>query len=463
MSFSDGFDFLRQGLVHGLGGFGGGDTGSLPISFLSFNQDASSLTVGTEEGYKLYSLSSTDNLDLLYHNIDKEVFIAERLFSSSLVAIVSLDNPRTLCICHFKKGSEICRYSYNEKIQAVLMNRGRLVVCLEDSLFIHNIRDMKVLHTIRETPPNPRGLMALSTNSDNNYLAYPGHSSIGELQIFDCVNLYSRVSIPAHEGQLAALKFSPNGERIATASVKGTVIRVFNCENGSKLYEMRRGIKRTATIYSLSFSPCGQFLACSSNTETLHVFKLEDKVREAGSPVCGSPSDDLFGYIHNVVSAGAVFLPAQMTDTLMQSRSFASVYHNLSGSRNQCALVSIRGSLRLLLANQEGCLNIYNLDSAEGGECSLIQQFRTAGEESTLDEGLVPRELDPGSPGPSSPPLSTSTSPSTSSSPTYAERLKNRTNEEMTDAEKFHEMKSATETPPKQCFLLDDDREFPPV
>ena len=29
--------------------------------------------MGTEEGYKLYSLSSTDNLDLLYHNIDKEV------------------------------------------------------------------------------------------------------------------------------------------------------------------------------------------------------------------------------------------------------------------------------------------------------------------------------------------------------------------------------------------------------
>lgn len=33
----------------------------------------------------------------------------------------------------------------------------RLIVCLEESLYIHNIRDMKVLHTIRETPPNPSG------------------------------------------------------------------------------------------------------------------------------------------------------------------------------------------------------------------------------------------------------------------------------------------------------------------
>ena len=31
------------------------------------------------------------------------------------------------------------------------------------------------------------------------------------------------------------------------------------------------------------------------------------------------------------------------------------------------------------------------------------------------------------------------------------------------DSEKFHEMALATETPPKQCFLLDDDGDFPPI
>ena len=63
------------------------------------------------------------------------------------------------------------------------------MVCLEESLFIHNIRGMKVLHTIRETPPNKNGLCALSIDSDHCYLAYPGHSSVGELQIFDALHL----------------------------------------------------------------------------------------------------------------------------------------------------------------------------------------------------------------------------------------------------------------------------------
>ena len=52
--------------------------------------------------------------------------------------------------------------------------------------------------------------------------------------------------------------------------------RVFSCHDGAKLYELRRGLKRTASIFSLSFSPCGAFLACSSNTETVHVFRLVD-------------------------------------------------------------------------------------------------------------------------------------------------------------------------------------------
>lgn len=82
--------------------------------------------------------------------------------------------------------------------------------------------------------------------------------------------------IPAHDGPLAALAFSPNGSRIATASEKGTVIRVFSVSDGSKLYEFRRGMKRCVAISCLAFSMCSQYLGCSSNTETVHVFKLEE-------------------------------------------------------------------------------------------------------------------------------------------------------------------------------------------
>ena len=51
------------------------------------------------------------------------VYIAERLFSSSLVAVVSRDNPRTLRVCHFNKGTEITSRKFDTKILSVKLNR----------------------------------------------------------------------------------------------------------------------------------------------------------------------------------------------------------------------------------------------------------------------------------------------------------------------------------------------------
>jgi len=372
------------------------------LVFASFNQDTTSLAVGTTNGYKLYSLTSTDSLEPIYSNGTEDVYIAERLFSSSLVAIVSQSAPRKLKVCHFKKGTEICNYSYTSKILAVKMNRARLVVCLEESLFIHNIRDMKVLHTIRETPPNKNGLCALSIDSDHCYLAYPGHSSVGELQIFDALHLTARSMIPAHTGQLAAIQFSPLGNRVATASDKGTVIRIFNVSDGTKVYELRRGLKRTATIHSLSFSPCGHFLACSSNTETIHIFRLDDKPKDrkdsenqttGGAQSQTSATDSWMGYIGNVVSSVPSYLPSQVTDTLLQERAFATVHHNLSGKKNICALAMIKKMLRLLLASEDGYLYVYSLDVNEGGDCALIRQFHLSNKDESINSAATPEAV----------------------------------------------------------------------
>ena len=42
------------------------------------------------------------------------------------------------------KGTEICNYCYPNTILAVKLNRARLLVVLEEILYIHNIKDMKV-------------------------------------------------------------------------------------------------------------------------------------------------------------------------------------------------------------------------------------------------------------------------------------------------------------------------------
>lgn len=79
--------------------------------------------MGNKSGYRLYSLNGVDSLEQIYSNGTEDTWLIERLFSSSLVAIVSLTAPRKLKVCHFKKGTEICNYSYSNTILAVKLNR----------------------------------------------------------------------------------------------------------------------------------------------------------------------------------------------------------------------------------------------------------------------------------------------------------------------------------------------------
>nr|AWV66703.1 WD repeat domain phosphoinositide-interacting protein [Brachionus calyciflorus] len=343
------------------------------ILFVNFNQDCTSLAVGTKTGYRLYTVNSSEKLQETYscEKDIEDICIVERLFSSSLIAIVSMANPRKLRVYHFKKGTEICNYCYSNTVLSVRLNRNRLVVCLDERIDIHNISDMRVIHTIRDIPSNPKGLCALSVDNEKSYLAYPGSSQVGEVQIFDTMNLRPITMIPAHDSPLAAIAFDWHGSKLATASEKGTVIRVFSVPQGKRLFEFRRGIKRNAAIYSLSFSPDSLFLSASSNLETIHIFRLDapkEKPQEE--------NQSWMSYFNKAVQSAANYLPTQASDVLTQDRAFATV--NVPNSalnyRNICALTYIQKNLRLLMASADGYFYMFDVNTQEGGVCKLLTQ-----------------------------------------------------------------------------------------
>lgn len=428
------------------------------LLFVNFNQDCTSLAVGTRTGYKLFSLSSVDKLEQIYDNESEDICIVERLFSSSLVAIVSLSSPRKLKVCHFKKGTEICNYSYSNSILAVRLNRQRLIVCLEESLYIHNIRDMKVLHTIRDTPPNPHGLCALSINNDNCFLAYPGSNQIGEVQIFDTINLRAVAMIPAHDNPLASLAFNAQGTKLATASEKGTVIRVFSIPDGQKMFEFRRGVKRCVSIYSMAFSADSLFLSASSNTETVHIFKLEVPKDRSDSNRKDRPTEQepqgWMGYFGQALKSSATYLPSQMTEMFNQGRAFATARLPNSGMHNVCALATIQKVPRQLVVSQDGYLYIYNLDPNEGGECMLLRQHRLDGR---AGDSPVPEVT------PTDRPL---THPTSGTS--YASSVKKPESSVVPpESQPYQELEQGSTGEGEGTGLghlrLDDDNEFPPM
>lgn len=85
--------------------------------------------------------------------------------------------------------------------------------------------------------------------------------------------------IAAHDSPLAALAFDPSGELLATASEKGTIIRVFLVSEGTRVHEFRRGLSQ-GYIYTMAFSQDSQFMVLNSNKETIHLFKLSPDTQD---------------------------------------------------------------------------------------------------------------------------------------------------------------------------------------
>ncbi|XP_027424189.1 WD repeat domain phosphoinositide-interacting protein 1 isoform X2 [Zalophus californianus] len=289
------------------------------LSCFSFNQDCTSLAIGTKAGYKLFSLSSVEQLDQVHGSTEiPDVYIVERLFSSSLVVVVSHTKPRQMNVYHFKKGTEICNYSYSSNVLSIRLNRQRLLVCLEEAIYIHNIKDMKLLKTILDIPANPTGLCALSINHSNSYVAYPGSLTTGEIVLYDGHSLKTVCTIAAHEGTLAAITFNASGSKLASASEK---------VRDNQLARVQHGL----TVP----------LCLKQHRDRAHL--------QAGAP-------------HE-----------QVSDMMNQDRAFATGRLNFSGQRNICALSTIQKLPRLLVASSDGHLYIYNLDPQDGGECVLIK------------------------------------------------------------------------------------------
>lgn len=135
-------------------------------------------------------------------------------------------------------------------------------------------RDPKLL-LCYSTCPNPLGLTELCTTS--SLLLFPAIDTgqVSLVNIADDAQSQMRL-IPAHTGPLAILSINMQGTMLATASDKGTLVRVFDTQTCLLLYELRRGMSQ-ARIHCVAFNRNSNLLCLTSHSRTLHIFSLDGK------------------------------------------------------------------------------------------------------------------------------------------------------------------------------------------
>uniref|UniRef100_A0A803NQJ6 glutathione transferase n=1 Tax=Cannabis sativa TaxID=3483 RepID=A0A803NQJ6_CANSA len=239
---------------------------------LTFSHDRSFIAACTETGVQLFSCDPFRAIDL---REEGGISTVEFLFGSNIWALVGggtspeFDRKKV----RFWENAKNCfigEISCRSVVLSVRMRRDFIFVVLENRTLVYNYSNLKIYCQI-ETAANPKGLCAASVGDSPAVMVCLG-VLIGEIRV-EHYSIRKIKFIAAHSSEIACLGITREGSLVATASVKGTVIRVFRTRDGTLLQELWRGTER-ATIYSLAFSSPIKWLAVSSDTGTVHIFNL---------------------------------------------------------------------------------------------------------------------------------------------------------------------------------------------
>ena len=251
--------------------------GPKELLFANFNQDNSCFACGTVNGFAVFNT-------VPFRETFRRIFssggigIVEMLFRCNLLALVGGGrNPRyppnKVMIWDDYQNKCVGELMFKTHVYAVRLRRDHIVVVLENKVYIYRFKDLKLLVQI-PTCSNTKGLIALCSELKHIVLAIPGTTK-GSVRV-ELFDIRKNITIQCHSSDLAQIALSRDGKFLATASDKGTLIRLWNPNDGSALRELRRGSDR-ADVYCLTFSPKNTYLACTSDKGTAHIFSLAEK------------------------------------------------------------------------------------------------------------------------------------------------------------------------------------------
>jgi len=256
------------------------------VTNLTFNQDHGLFSCCTDGGVKIFNVQPLAKKAFLRESTLGTVSICEMLGRTNCLAFVSggmkpkfADN--SILIWDDARKDFVFDFTFPTTVLAVKLQKERLIAVLMNRIYVFSFpHDPRKLFCY-ETKDNPQGLIAVAASSlaDRNVVVFPG-SRKGNIHVVDLNTIAtgcssSPTSIQAHQSELAYLSVNYQGTMVATASVKGTLIRVFDTKTGSQLIELRRGAD-TAKLYCINFSHDNAYLCASSDKGTVHIFALKD-------------------------------------------------------------------------------------------------------------------------------------------------------------------------------------------
>jgi len=253
------------------------------LLFVGFNQDQGCFACGTKCGFIVYnSYPLKIKQRRVIQGISSGCSKVEMLYRCNFLALIGQGQcpqlPSTkVAIWDCETRRVVADLNFSSDVRRVRLTRDRIVVALDTMVKVFSFTRPPQQVAVFESGNNGSGLLALSPTYQNVVLAYPARET-GKINIVDLgatEETNEPKEIQAHQGKLANLTINSDGKLLATASEKGTLIRIWNTATLEKVYELRRGV-HDALTYSINFSMDSSLLCSVSSRGTCHIWKLSE-------------------------------------------------------------------------------------------------------------------------------------------------------------------------------------------
>eukprot|EP00826_Nyctotherus_ovalis_P037314 TRINITY_DN3395_c0_g3_i1.p1 TRINITY_DN3395_c0_g3~~TRINITY_DN3395_c0_g3_i1.p1 ORF type:complete len:172 (+),score=22.47 TRINITY_DN3395_c0_g3_i1:194-709(+) len=149
------------------------------------------------------------------------------VYSSNLVVAVGLAedelfSPRKATVWATNTSTCLCKLPFSSKVEAIKLNKSRLIACVKDGMHIYDMKTLKFIHSLAIS--NPLVRFALSPATENCYLVYSDNVERGIVTVYDAQNLIIKQTIDAHKTPVFRLSVNIKGSLLATCSCKVRVV-----------------------------------------------------------------------------------------------------------------------------------------------------------------------------------------------------------------------------------------------
>ena len=367
---------------------------------ISFNQDCSCFTIGTENGFLIFDTNNNNN----YHErkMDGGIKQVEMLGRTNLLGLIGGGenpkfNPNKLIIWDACQDKVVCEIKFFSNLKNTKLLKNKIFAISERYIYVFDLKTFENIEIIK-TGENPRGLIAINGDTNRTIIAYPGINEKGLNKGHVTVNYYDNKTtktILAQDNPVSFISLNYEGTLLATSNEKGTIIKIHNCANGDLLSTFKRGTD-TIEINYICFDRFSNFLAVSSDKGNINIWTMarvldkikngqnnskinnNDKINEKKNKnpneivIVEEFEDDdedkneLEGD-NNIIQN----LPKNKTGLFNQNeKSFAKIKID----SNKCICTFQKNNI-IIIIDYDGNFYQYQLDTKNGGNCKIITKY----------------------------------------------------------------------------------------